>query len=341
MPENNDQKKITNKFVEKTIQSLIQWMPIGGSGYAFISFLLKQEWVIAIFTFPVVLVTAVWVAYTESVITQFREIYKDKGREDVKSFMKWMKRVNETIKETVKWQLAGVEDKYLQCQRNDCLYFHTEGLNSTFKPLLEEVFVPLELSGNFFRDMAGEDLPMPRGLQWDKKLVQKMNSDTGLTIWDILKRSSENRAYRTLAILALGGYDKTTLLRHITYTYANKKIQRGVPKLLPVLLLLRKWQRLIAEKKPDLVTLIEKHYIPELPEGNRFKSPSHWIKNLLTQNKILIMLDGFDEVKEEWRNDVSKWIDHNMTNYQSAYFNFTSWCLSQLSSRKQAQYFRS
>ena len=45
--------------------------------------------------------------------------------------------------ETITWQLAGTDKKYLKCQGKECLQLKTEGLN-TFKPKLSDVFVPLE-----------------------------------------------------------------------------------------------------------------------------------------------------------------------------------------------------
>ena len=316
--------KSAQGFVQTAVNAFIKFVPIGGSGFAFFSFLLQQQWVLVLITFPATVLAVIWAAYSESVLTRFYTIYKEKGAKDVDSLMAWLEKADQAIKETIKWQLAGVEDKYLKCQGNDCLFYSTEGTHSTFKPLLKDVFVPLELSGNFLRDATGEDIPNPRGYKWDKQLIQLMNQNDGLTIWDILKRTKNDPAYRTLTILAWGGYGKTTLLRHITYTYTQKKLQKGVPKLLPVLLLLRKWQTLIAEKKLDLVTLIEEHHIPSLPQGKNLKRPKNWAKNLLAQNKMLIMFDGFDEVKEDARESVGQWMAQMMRNYSSAYFILTS-----------------
>ena len=302
---------------------VIKVAPFFSSSIVFLSLLIKQDWFIALVTFPVTIGSAIWAAYSDSLVNRFSEIYKERGAKDADSFMAWVDKTDQAIKEAIKWQLAKPEEKYLTCQGNACLYRSTEGTSSIFKPLLKDVFVPLELSGEFFPDSIGELIPNPRGYQWDKKLWDKQQKE-GLTIWDILKRVPKNPAYRTLAILAWGGYGKTTLLRHITYTYAQKKLQREVPKLLPVLILLRRWQTLIAEEKPDLVTLIEDHHIPSLPQGKDFKRPNNWAKNLLKQNKILIMFDGFDEVKEEWQEVVSKWIGQTMENYPSAYFILTS-----------------
>ena len=305
--------------------NLIRFFPLGGSSFAFVSLLIKQEWVIALILFPVNIITVIWAAYSKSVLNRFAEIYTERGTKDADTLIASIDKADKSIKESIKWQLAKPEEKYLTCQGNACTFYTTEGTANIFKPLLKDVFVPLELSGDFLAcNNAGELTPNPRGYQWEKQLVNLMEQKEGLQIWDIFKQLPKNKSYRTLAILAWGGYGKTTLLRHITYNYAQGKLRRGVPKLLPVLILLRRWQTVIFEQKPDLVTLIEKYHIPSLPEGEKLKRPPNWMKNLLCQNKILVMFDGFDEVKEDWQPFISKWIATTMDNHPNAYFILTS-----------------
>ena len=279
----------------------------------------------AVIIFPVMAVTVVWAAYTEAVLTRLREIAQEQGRKNVDSFMAWLKEVDQAIR----WQLAGTEDKYLQCQGNACQDYTTEGFkqlsSSVFIPQLDEVFVPLELSGSFIPGADGESLPMPPGFKWDKEVIKLLNQPDGLSIWDLLKTARKIPTYRRLVIKAWGGYGKTTLLRHVTYTYTRKRQQRGVPKFLPVLLYLRKWQEVIANQNQlDLPTLIEQHHIPHLPEGKGLKLPPNWAKNHLRQGKMLVMLDGFDEVRRSWRKPVSQWIGEQMKEYPRANFILTS-----------------
>ncbi len=98
----------------------------------------------------------------------------------------------------------------------------------------------------------------------------------------------------------------------------------NAPKLLPVLLYLRQWQELLANKPPDLPTLIEQHHIPHLPEGKELKLPSAWAKNHLRKGNMLVMFDGFDEVKEEQRESLSKWLDAQIRSYPDSTFIVTS-----------------
>jgi len=230
--------------------------------------------------------------------------------------------------------LAGTEDKYLRCQGNEVDFSRTEGLN-TFKPLLKDVFVPLELSGTAWRSPDGHDLPMPGGFHSQKSIQEFLQKADQLRIWDILKRSPQESIYRSMVIQAWGGYGKTTLLRHITYIYCQKLYSQApykAPKLLPVLLDFRQWQKVILEEKPDLPTLIEKYHLPYLPGGKDVKLPPNWAKHWLNQKVgMLVMFDGFDEVKEQVkegeekpRSLVSQWVGQQMRDYPNTVFILTS-----------------
>ncbi|NES83757.1 MAG: NACHT domain-containing protein [Moorea sp. SIO2B7] len=320
------EKKVTRKWFQTIIQRLIQWMPLGTTGYAFISLLVEQEWFIAVLIFPFTVITVFWGAYTEGFLTKVHESAEELGKQGGNAFMTWVK----AIFNAVNWQLKGVEDKYLKCQGNACAFYTTEGLkNISFKPLLNEVFVPLDLSSNFLRDVEGNHLPMPPGFDCKKEIEEMQASQRdGLSIWTILQRGKKNKVYRRLVIQAWGGYGKTTLLRHLTYIYTKKLDQQKAyqaPKLLPVLFYLRQIQEtLIEQNVKDLPSFIEEHHLPLLPGGDNFEHPPNWAKNLLREGKMLVMFDGFDEVQEQWRIAVSNWIGKQMKSYPEAFFILTS-----------------
>ncbi len=132
-----------------------------------------------------------------------------------------------------------------------------------------------------------------------------------------------------MAILAKGGFGKTTLLRHVTYGYAikPKRVSRRhkVPVLIPFLLYLRDWHGEIAQPNaPDLPTPIRQHHIPKLPEGAAIQLPPNWVASVLRQGKALVMFDGFDEVAEHQRVAVGQWISRQMANYPRSVFILTS-----------------
>ncbi len=319
------ERKIAQKFVSGTTQAFIQWMPLGGSGGLLFSFLLNQEWFKALITFPVTIITVVWARYTEGFITRLGAVYQERGKDDANSLITFLNKLDETMR----WQLAGTKNQYLQYQNNDCLHYTTEGVAKTFKPLLKDVFVPLGLSGDFLRGAEGEDLPGLPGFKWDKKIIERLQKDEGLKIWDVLSKGKRNPGYRHLVIQAWGGYGKTTLLRHITYTYTSKTRNIGnAPDLIPVLLYLRQCQSKIMAtadgQQIDLPALIEKFHIPNLPKRKTLKLPPKWVKNQLQAGKMLVMLDGLDEVKEEWRDLVMEWIKKAIKDYDSCFFIVTS-----------------
>ena len=325
------------KVVQGLTQAVIQWMPLGSSGWAFVSSLFRQEWLQSLLMFPVMAVSVIWAAYAEAVLTRFREIAQEQGTNDADSFIKWVKRVNQTIR----WQLAGTDDEYLKCQGSSTSDYETLGFNQssgTFMPLLKDVFVPLELSDLFIKDIKGDELPgepgysqgkQGRGKEADGRReledIGAFKTERNLDIWKLLSQTRKTPAFRRLAILGWGGYGKTTLLRHVTYSYMTKQYKKyKAPKLLPVLLYLRQLQELLAHNPPDLPTLIEQHHIPYLPDGKKLELPPSWAENHLMKGNMLVMFDGFDEVKEEQRESLSKWLGAQIRNYSNSTFIVTS-----------------
>lgn len=110
------------RFIQQFVQSLIQWAPLGGSGWAFVSFLLQQDWVLSLIMFPVMVVTAVWAAYTENFISTLREIYAERAQSDAQGLVKLL----DSIDATLKWMFYRPEAKYRQCQGNACRDYITE-----------------------------------------------------------------------------------------------------------------------------------------------------------------------------------------------------------------------
>ena len=309
------------RWVRGPLLTFVRWSPLVGSSCAFITFLWEQEWFMALLLFPVNMITVTWSAYSQSFLRTLAEIYDKRGEEDAKGLVAWMDRA-------IKPQLARVNNKYLRLQGNTCKDFKMEGFKpglNIFTPLLNEVFVPLGLSNSFIRNLEGESLPLNPGMKWEEDKLESL-AEKSLEIWDILRQARKIEAYRRLAIISWGGYGKTTLLRHITYIYSRKKERKyRAPQLLPVLLLLRQWQSAIVnESQLSLPQLIEKHHIPQLPGYHQLKLPSNWARNHLHNGKMLVMIDGFDEVKEDWRSTISEWIGKEMKRYPQAYFILTS-----------------
>jgi predicted NACHT family NTPase len=212
------------------------------------------------------------------------------------------------------------EDQYWECQALECTYAKSIGIkrySDIFIPLLEKVFIELGLDGR--AQMAGlhrEDL---------MDLQQAELSCDRLQIWDLLRRAEKNPQFRCMALLAWGGYGKTTLMRHVAYMYGKNKQGRGIDRKLPVLIILGKHRELLSsENPPDLATFIEKHHIPSLPGGADLVVPQGWAKDALKQGRVVVMLDGLDEIPLRLRSNLVDWINQQVNRHVKSIFILTS-----------------
>jgi len=212
------------------------------------------------------------------------------------------------------WGLSRFEQQYLQSQGYLCEEDRIEGYERSpgegRVPLLQEVFVPLELSRSGMEAMA--------------QYGHLYGPGESLQIWDLLAAFKKDRRFRHMSILAKGGMGKTTLLRHVALCYGQGKIPRSVPRFIPVLLRLRTLIDPLTEANPpQLPTLITDHHLPTLTELS-LQPPEQWAQAILAQGRALVMLDGFDEVPEQHRPSVSQWIHQQIQNHPRALFIITS-----------------
>ena len=328
-PISKPEKPAPQKFVEKTALTFMRWSPVGGSGWLFFHAVRTQDWLMAFILFPVTVVCVVWAKYTEGFIEKIGEIYKGRGSSDAEGIVKGIDSSSKAISQAIAWKFSRFDQTYLECQISQHQIYKTDGFSPpNLRANLEDVFVPLEISGNFYCRDDGQFLPMQPGLrsheleQIDIREIERLKERN---IWQLLADSSSNPALKQMAILAYGGYGKTTLLRHITYVYATgKQEEHNAPNLIPVLLYLRQWKEVIAtEAQLTLPELITK-YCQDLVEGKEAKIPPDWAKKFLQQGKMLVMFDGFDEVNPEWRSTVSQWITKQMRLYEKSIFILTS-----------------
>ena len=221
---------------------------------------------------------------------------------------------------------ASFEDQYLACQAADCQALRSEGAVQhvgIFVPLLRDVFVPLglDLSAGLpgFRRMA-------EGLSDEGLLAEDMAAmPRSYSIWDFLAEAERETTFRQLAVLAWGGYGKTTLLKHIAYRMGTKQPEKGVPQMVPFLLVLRKHRELLAqENPPSLPALIGKYLTPKLAGASDLVVPADWAKDVLRSGRALVMFDGFDEVAKAQRPAIAKWLNGQMRQYGESVFVVTS-----------------
>lgn len=207
----------------------------------------------------------------------------------------------------------GFEQQYLEALKVQCDRIELEGFQN-LKPLaLDKVYVPLRIKSQDQQTLEGQ-----RG------------------IWDFLPRrdqTPEQSVHRRMAILAAPGYGKTTLMRHLTRTYATESPER-TPPFIPVLLRFREIYKLLRSSSNSsqpsdnprfvsLADLIEQH-IPSQQGCKKLKPSKHWFEKALHDGKCLILFDGLDEVPKKQQRAVRSWVDAQMKEYRNTQFILTS-----------------
>jgi hypothetical protein len=249
------------------------------------------------------------------------------------------KKLAPKLDQVLDWGINGIERSllslrsdftgpYLQQQARLCEEFTVEGFNPdrTAIPLLEDVFVPLDLSGAISSGALTDSALVNVKNRRDRWQNDPSLLSENLDIWKLLARTRRDRKFRQMSILAKGGMGKTTLLRHITLIYSQGKHRcHRAPKLVPVLLRLRDWvDQLIQPQPPSLPQLITEFHIPNLSKNHPLAPPSTWAAKLLTSGQALVMFDGFDEIPAEKRPQVSQWLSGQMAEYAQSVFILTS-----------------
>ena len=250
-----------------------------------------------------------------------------------KRFQKMGESANEGIDKlggAVVAKVTSVEDRYFEAQAADCELCRTEGvgkMDNLATPMLEDVFVRLSLNLNMgiagFRNEQ-RFAQLVRSENFNKEDSNEDFEDRfTVDIWELLAKAKNDSIFRQIAILAWGGFGKTTLLRHVTYRLCRNKQNQNqrheVPRYVPVLLLLRKYRDLLTQENPeDLPTIIEKHHIPSL--NANLQMPPNWARDLLSKGRMMILLDGFDEVSKLQRPLLSQWLNTQMRNYPKSIF---------------------
>ncbi len=231
-------------------------------------------------------------------------------------------------------KVTSIEERYFEAQAADCELCRTEGvgkMDNIATPMLEDVFVPLSLNLNMgtagFRNEQKLDRLMKSENSDQEVNKEDLENRFTVDIWELLAKAKKDSTYRQIAILAWGGFGKTTLLRHVTYRLCRNKQNDNqkydVQRYVPVLMLLRKYRDLLTQENPDdLPTIIEKHHLPSL--NANLQMPTNWAQDLLNKGKMMILLDGFDEVSKSQRPLVARWLNTQMRNFPKSLFILSS-----------------
>ncbi|WP_066950566.1 NACHT domain-containing protein [Streptomyces lushanensis] len=140
----------------------------------------------------------------------------------------------------------------------------------------------------------------------------------------------ELRPYRRALILGVAGSGKSTLMRWLGAVAAGGvhgergvRTEEGVPagpaygpggaarsvgvdefSAAPFILEL---VRFAGGRPPPLADLVARTLRPEMPDG--------WVRRMLTEGKVLLLLDGLDEVRPRERVRLEEWVDEHLVSY--------------------------
>lgn len=111
-------------------------------------------------------------------------------------------------------------------------------------------------------------------------------------------------------IIGEAGTGKTTLLQWLAVNSATKNLQEYIPDLkdtLPVIIELRRY----TEGEPSIDYFI-KQLIPDIYSG----IPKKWIIQMLESGKVLLLVDGLDEIPSQKRNKIIDWLEDLIEDYK-------------------------
>jgi energy-coupling factor transporter ATP-binding protein EcfA2 len=132
------------------------------------------------------------------------------------------------------------------------------------------------------------------------------------TVWDFLRAV---RPGRGLAFIGPPGSGKTTLLQHLLLVFArNRQGRHGLRRLLPILVELRNLMESLKKgTPPTLADAIRSYWKTESRINDLMKlEPTGWLEKRLRSSRVLLLLDGLDEVPQAQRVQVSAWVQEQM-----------------------------
>ncbi|MDV3352763.1 GUN4 domain-containing protein [Leptothoe sp. LEGE 181152] len=287
-------------FEEKLVDAVTKAVVYGGGGYGLYNLYVKD-------------VPAAAISFIVSLGASFIDSF---GRPIIEKWKAGLKQLGEQVGETSSQEMGktaqlmanrGFDKQYLEALKVQCDRIELEGFQNLQPLALDKVYVPLQIQTRDQLNLSGQK-----------------------TIWDFLPKryqTPNQSPHRRIAILAAPGYGKTTLMRHLTRTYAIDPPE-DTPQFIPVLLRLREIYGMLLGSEQivqslSLSELIVEH-IPKQRGCKNLKPSKHWFDQVLKEGKCVVLFDGLDEVPKANRQSVRRWVDTQMQDYGNVQFILTS-----------------
>lgn len=270
-----------------------------------------------------VLLPVVWLA-VEFVATCFLELRARVLGQAAPRFAEWLTEIPSAVSEV----LARCGDTFLTCVSRwrfdgryrmriaeECKQLHAQTglLHATASFSLEEVYTELNMASSTYGDIN-------HGLL--AKTIRGRES-----VYEFLRVQEPGTA---LVLLGRPGGGKTTLVRHLGLLFArNRQANHRLRRRIPIMIELRRVTELFSPKsgsdwKPPTLTQVIQHYWKSHASMKELmaKAPRDWLKRHLATGRVLVMVDGLDEVPHRIeaskgheispRQRVSRWLETEM-----------------------------
>lgn len=230
---------------------------------------------------------------------------------------RWVDRLTSITDNTLTRWSSGYTRTYKKHIRAANSHMEQLGLatRSEFALGLHDIYISLSLDPNSVHALSANIL------DYTTTTMQR----TSDSIWHWI---AESRQYKNiLTIIGPPGSGKTTVLKDVALIVASSR-RRMLKKLgivrgtLPVILTLRdlKSEFQCGTAQPRLPDLIRRG-LADLDH----KEPPNWVEWHLRRNRLLIMLDGLDEIAlPDTRRSISSWVDRQQELYPDTTFIVTS-----------------
>ncbi|WP_414577007.1 NACHT domain-containing protein [Anabaena sp. CCY 9402-a] len=299
--------------MQNITQALVKWLPTGVGVGITGHFLVNHQWTQAVISTFVTASSSIWVKFSGEFMKALEAKAEEKGKQAGELIAK---QADELPNKFIK-KISGFQNQYKKLLVDFYCDYKTEGFRIGLPVLnLQDVFVPLKVDTGNLENISGAMVSRQHTSQHSEHQE----------IWDFLAAISQQNSYRCMAVIAPPGYGKTTLLKHLTLTYAKNGYGKyKAPQFLPILLYLRDIREAITSQQPPTLPELITNHLKNEPAFAELKPQTDWFNQQLKNGKCLVMLDGLDEVADSSeRLQVSEWVNKQMATYRQTAFIITS-----------------